>query len=491
MMNIVMVTSEAVPYAKTGGLGDVAGTLATQLSEHGHEVSLVLPFYRTIKENLSHWNLKELPGSLSVPMGDRTLSARVWVEERSPLLKAYFIEFNQFYDRPALYGENGKAYEDNGRRFSFLCKATLELLIKLKIAPDILHVNDWQASLVPYYLKTWFWSHALFKRTASVLTIHNMGYQGQSPMADSAFIGLNWMQVRSDEFEDHGGVNLLKGGIFYADMITTVSPTYAKEVVSEPGGCGLSSYLHRRGSDIIGILNGIDEEEWNCETDPYLPARYSADDLSGKSICKQSLQERFQLVRNPDIPIFGMVGRMAYQKGLQLVMECAESILSWELQLVVLGSGESIYTEFFKDLAGKHPQKVGLEIGFNQSLAHLIEAGSDFFIMPSLYEPCGLNQIYSMLYGTLPIVRRTGGLADTVLNFDEKTKKGTGFVFNDISAEALKNTIGWALSTWYDNYRAYQSLQQQAMRQQFGWHLAVEKYSEVYKKALERRLHWS
>jgi starch synthase len=317
-----------------------------------------------------------------------------------------------------------------------------------------------------------------------------MGYQGNFSMENSKFIGLNWMQVRSDEFEDHGGINLLKGGIFYADVITTVSPTYAKEILSEPGGCGLSRYLVRRAGDIEGILNGIDEAEWNCGTDSYLPQKFSADDLSGKAVCKEVLQHRFDLKPDPTIPIFGIVGRMAYQKGLQLLMECAETVLSWELQLIVLGNGESIYTNFFEYLAKTYRSKVGIYIGFQNELAHLIEAGSDFFIMPSLYEPCGLNQIYSMLYGSLPIVRATGGLNDTVQNFDEKHLTGTGFVFNDISGNALKNTIGWALSTWYNDNIAYHRLQQSAMRQKFGWNKAIVKYEAVYRKAGKRRKDW-
>lgn len=489
-MKILMVSSEAVPYVKTGGLGDVVGTLAHQLSLHGHNITLMLPFYRSIRENSSKLGLVPHKKTLSVAMGNSILNARVWQTSRSEFFQVFFIEFNDFFDRHAIYGENGKAYDDNGRRFSFFSKAALQIAIDFNIDPEIIHANDWQTALVPYYLKTWHWTSTQLSRASSVLTIHNMGYQGHTYLSDSSFIGLNWMQVRPDEFEDHGGINLLKGGIFYADMITTVSPTYAREIVTEPGGCGLSSYLTRRHLDIVGILNGIDEEEWNTETDTFLPKTYSSDDLSGKAVCKTTLQKRFGLKTESNIPVFGMVGRMAYQKGLQLFMDCAEEVLSWELQLVVLGSGESSYTRFFEYLSKKYPDRVGVTIGFDDELAHLIEAGSDFFIMPSLYEPCGLNQIYSMLYGTLPIVRATGGLADTVQNFDEDTDTGTGFVFYDIKSEALKNTIGWALSTWYNKHQSYLKLQQQAMNQNFGWTKAVKQYEIVYKKAIERRQHW-
>ncbi len=490
-MNIHLVSSEAVPYIQTGGLGDVVGTLARQLSFRGHSVSLTLPLYKSIKAKQKEFGLKSLSEPLRVTMGNQVLVCKIWKTSPEANLNVYFIEYNDFFNRDDLYGEEGKEYTDNGRRFSFFSKAALDLAIQLKIKPDVIHLNDWQTSLIAYYLKTWFWSEPLFRDTSSVLTIHNLGYQGHFPMSNSGFVGLNWMQMRSDEFEDNNGINPLKGGLFYADMITTVSPNYAKEILSEPGGCGLSSYLNRRKNDIVGILNGIDEQEWNCETDKYIPQTFSAKDLSGKKICKTTLQQHFGLKTDLDIPVFGMVGRLAYQKGMQLLMGCLEDVMSWDLQLIVLGSGNPFYAGYFENLAKFFPGKVGIYIGFQNELAHLIEAGSDFFLMPSLYEPCGLNQIYSMLYGTLPIVRATGGLVDTVRNFEEETLTGTGFMFNDITSEALKNTIGWALSTWYDKPGSYKAAQLTAMKQDFGWKTAVEKYEKVYEKAVHRRKSWS
>ncbi|MCG8333423.1 MAG: glycogen synthase [Proteobacteria bacterium] len=490
-MFIYMVSSEAVPYIQTGGLGDVVGTLAKQLTLKGHKVTLVLPFYKSIKAREREFALKPLSKPLTVKMGNRSLESKIWRTSPETNLNIYFIEYNDFFDRNDLYGEAGEEYKDNGRRFAFFSKAALDLSIHLKVKPDVIHINDWQTSLIAYYLKTWFWKEPLFKNTASVLTIHNLGYQGHFPMSNSEFVGLNWMQMRSDEFEDNNGINPLKGGLFYADMITTVSPTYAKEILSEPGGCGLSDYLTRRQNDIVGILNGIDDQEWHCETDRFIPQTFSANDLSGKKLCKAALQKRFGLNPDPAVPVFGMVGRLAYQKGMQLLMGCLEDVMSWELQLVVLGSGNPFYAGYFENLQRYFPEKVGIYIGFQNELAHLIEAGSDFFIMPSLYEPCGLNQIYSMLYGSLPIVRATGGLADTVRNFDEETQSGTGFVFDDITSEALKNTIGWALSTWYDKPESYKTVQLSAMKQDFGWQTAVEKYETVYDQAMGRRKSWS
>ncbi len=485
-----MASSEAVPYVQTGGLGDVVGTLSEELSRQQNTDSIVIPFYKTVRENPKLLGLKPLAKSLSVKMGNQILDCKVWKINRSKTYKIYFIEYNEFFDRNDLYGENGAEFKDNGRRFAFFSKAVLDLAIQQKIKPDVVHINDWQTALIAYYLKTWFWTEPSFENTASVLTIHNLGYQGHFPMENAEFVGLNWMQVRSDEFEDNNGINPLKGGLFYADMVTTVSPTYAKEILTEPGGCGLSSYLSRRKNDVVGILNGIDDKEWNCKTDKYIPQTYSAEDLSGKAMCKKALQKKFGLKTDPGIPVFGMVGRLAYQKGMQLLMGCLEDVLAWEIQLVVLGSGNPFYAGYYENLAGFFKEKVGIYIGFQNELAHLIEAGSDFFIMPSLYEPCGLNQIYSMLYGTLPIVRSTGGLADTVQNFNEKNLTGTGFVFNDINSEALKNTIGWALATWYNNQKGYKAIQQSAMKQGFGWQKAVKKYHSVYLKAIDRRKNW-
>ncbi len=490
-MKILMISSEAVPYAQTGGLGDVVGSLSTNLAEKGHHVTLIIPFYRLVRQNRSILNLHSTLTQLTVNMGDADMWCRIWETSPSSRFQVFFIEYNQYFNRPSIYDDGREAYPDNGVRFAFLSKAALDLAVKLKLRPDIVHAHDWQTALVPYYLKTWYWDQQVFKNTASVLTIHNMGYQGQFTHSISRFIGLNWMQLRSDEFEDHGGLNLLKGGIFYADQITTVSPTYAKEILSEPGGCGLSFYLNRRKGDIEGILNGIDDKEWNSRHDSYIPANYSSENMGGKAVCKKELQKRFGLKVDPKIPIFGIVSRMAHQKGLNLLMDCAEQILEWELQLVVLGSGDPFYSSFFGHLPKEYPGKVGTYIGFQTELAHLIEAGSDFFIMPSLYEPCGLNQIFSMLYGTLPIVRATGGLNDTVRNLDENTNKGNGFVFYDIKAEALKNTVGWALFTWYNNKKAYKAMQIQAMQQDFSWGNAIEKYEMIYQKALDRKKNWS
>jgi starch synthase len=487
-MKLLIVSSEAVPYIKTGGLGDIAGTLSTELAHRKHQVRLILPLYRHIDR--SKFILKAAIPALPVTMGDGILWCRVWEHERDAQLKVYFIEHNSFFDRPSIYGASNQAYFDNGQRFAFFSKAALELARKIDFKPDIVHANDWQTALVCYYLKTWHWDDAFFSNTASILTIHNIGYQGQTDRSFSHFIGLNWMQVRESEFEALGGINLLKGGIYYADQITTVSPTYAREILSEPGGNGLSPFLQRRRDDIIGILNGIDTTEWDPTSDCYLPANYSAQDLSGKAVCKEELQKLFTLTVDPDIPIFGVVSRMVTQKGLDLLKDCLPEVLTWHLQLVILGDGDPYFTDYFGNLPRFHPFKTGSYIGFEPQFAHLIEAGADFFLMPSRYEPCGLNQMFSLVYGTLPIVRATGGLNDTVENFNPVRNTGTGFVFHDISPEALKNTIGWALHTWYQRRDCYLKMQQRAMSRDFSWNHAVTAYEKAYRKARKRRRAW-
>lgn len=487
-MNILIASPEAVPFVKTGGLGDIVGAMTQELANRNHQVKLVLPLYSAIDR--STFRLKKTIEMMNVEMGNTTLSCRVWEADNGFMFDTYFIEYNQYFSRAELYGENNEAYLDNGRRFAFFSKAVLELAIQQEFKPDIIHVHDWQTAVIPYYLKTWKWETPIFDHTASVLTIHNLGYQGITDLSTSSFIGLNWMQVREEEFESMGSVNLLKGGIFYSDQLTTVSPTYASEILGEPGGCGLSKFLNRRQNDLTGILNGVDESEWNPTTDPFIPASYNSKDLSGKAVCKEKLQSDHQLEIDPEIPIFAFIGRFADQKGLSLLKDILDTILSWELQLIVLGSGDPFYSDLFGNLPRLHPGKVASYIGFQPELAHQFEAGADFFIMPSLYEPCGLNQMYSLLYGTLPIVRATGGLLDTVENYNETNDTGTGFIFNDIDAKALQNTIGWALNTWYNKPDAYRKMQKRGMEMDFSWRRSMSAYESVYEKAQGRQSHW-
>lgn len=487
-MKILMAASEAVPFLKTGGLGDVAGTLALELHKAGHEVILVLPKHGVI--NAQKFELTPKFSPFFVHMGNATFFASV-LETRIEGMPAYLIEYEDFFGRNPIYDDGKQAYPDNGARFAFFSKAVLDLSLALGFCPDVVHCSDWQTALIPYYLKTWGFEGDFYRKTASLLTIHNIGYQGIfDGLGLAPFIGLNWMQLRPEEFEAFGGLNYLKGGFFYADQITTVSPTYAKEILSEPGGNGLSAYLERRKSDVMGILNGIDTQEWNPAKDPFLPAPYTAKNMAGKAKAKEALQKEFLLEVNPNKPVLGVVSRLADQKGFDLLQAIIHELMTWDLQIVVLGSGDKSMEGFFGWLPSIYPGKMGSYIGFQPRLAHLIEAGSDFFVMPSRYEPCGLNQMYSMAYGTLPIVRATGGLADTVTNLDPKTGRGTGFVFADITPGALKDTIGWALYTWYNERPVIEKMAKQAMAQDFSWAKAVKGYEQAYAKALTRRMGW-
>ncbi len=487
-MKILITASEAVPYIKTGGLADVTGTLAVELAKARHEVILALPLYQQIDKE--KWGLELAVDFLGVKMGDSELYGRVWKKKVLSKLTVIFIEYDRYFDRNPIYNDGAKDYYDNGSRFAFLSKAALDACVSMDFQPDVVHANDWQTALMPYYVKTWNFPNGFFDNTACLLSIHNIGYQGHMPSDIMSFIGVQKWQFRDCEFESFGGLNFLKGGIFYADKVTTVSPSYADEILGEPGGSGLSPYLERRKDDVVGILNGIDLKEWNPKKDKLIPANFDAEDLSGKAICKADLQKEFGLPVDEKIPLFGLVGRLADQKGLDLLKGCIEELLTWDIQIVLLGSGDPELAAYFGSLPARFPTKFGSYIGFDPRLAHLIEAGSDFFIMPSRYEPCGLNQMYSLTYGTLPIVRATGGLKDTVENYEAGTGLGTGFVFETISVDALKNTIGWAVDTWFNHPKDIASMQQKALAQDFSWKQAIKQYVVAYKAAQKRRKLW-
>jgi starch synthase len=354
--------------------------------------------------------------------------------------------------------------------------------------PDVMHVHDWPTALIPVFLKTWDRILSPLAATASVLTIHNIGYPGLYHASAYPYIGVGNEFFNSDVFESHGGINLLKAGIHFADALTTVSPTHAREILEPAGGMGMAPYLNNRSADLFGILNGVDYEHWDPANDTLIPATFSPADLSGKAACKAGLQERFGLEQRGDLPTFGIVSRFARQKGFNLLREVLPNVLrNMAVQLVVLGTGDSETEDFFHWLTGVFPGRVGSYIGFSNELSHLIEAGSDFFLMPSLYEPCGLNQSYSMKYATLPIVRATGGLDDTVQNYDEATGAGTGFKFWETSGPALYDTIGWAVSTWFDRPKHIAQLRQQAMAQDFSWGDSARQYVAVYEHALRNR----
>lgn len=485
-LNILMIASECTPFIKTGGLADVVGSLPQALAELGHRVKVVLPLYSQI-DGIKH----HLQPSLS-PLGVWMGNGEEWcaaLTTRSGDVDVYFIESSKYFERFGLYHDaDFNDYQDNPRRFGFLSRAGLQLSKDLGFAPDIVHAHDWQSALAPAYLKIWHWNDTVLGKAASVLTIHNIAYQGVYSAADYDYLGLQWGNFTTDKFEDHGRVNFLKGGINYADMVNTVSPNYARETRTPEYAYGLAPYLNNKGPDYLGVLNGADYSTWDPALDSKIPANFSSADLSGKAECKRQLQRRFWLEEDPNIPLLGVVSRFVDQKGLDLLAQVIESVLrQMRVQFVILGAGEKGLETFYGSLPGSFPGRVGSYIGYNDELSHWIEAGSDFFIMPSRFEPCGLNQIYSLRYGTLPIVRATGGLDDTVIQYNEGDGSGTGFKFRDANATAIYYAIGWAVSTFYDRPQHMAKMIRQAMAQDFSWQVSARAYEEVYDKAMRNK----
>lgn len=485
-LKVLMVASECAPFAKTGGLGDVVAGLSKALEDLGHDVRICIPLYASV--DYVKWGLR-FERNACVHMGN---GEENWVGAHTTVLdggvKVWFVDYNRFFGRRGIYDEDNREYDDNAFRFGLLSKAALQLCKDAGWIPDVIHVHDWPTAVVAALLKTWDRILSPLSHTASVLTIHNIGYQGVYHASAMNYLGVGWEHFTADKFEDHGRINLLKAGVHFADVITTVSPTHAKEVLTPAGGMGLAPYLNGRGKDFIGILNGCDYEHWDPAIDPLIPSHYTASDMRGKAVCKAVLQQRFALEIDPHLPVFGIVGRFVPQKGFRLLMDALPRALNtMAMQVVVLGSGDWHTEAFFNWLALNYPGRVGVYIGFHNELSHLIEAGSDFFLMPSRYEPCGLNQMYSLKYGTLPIVRATGGLDDTVQNYDESTATGTGFKFWAANSLALYNTIGWANATWHDRPQHITQLRQHAMAQNFDWSESARKYLDVYQQALRNR----
>ena len=487
-MKIMMVTAEAVPFAKTGGLADMVSALSIQLSKAGHDVKIVMPRYYKIDRK----KLELVPGPMAIAAGQTETWCAVY-KTKMPgegSVEVYFIDHEQCFGRDGVYGVPGETdFHDNPYRFAVLCHGAFQICRKLGWYPDIIHAHDWSSCLAPVLLKN-VCRYCGFEKTASVLTIHNQGYQGQYPKDKFPALGIDWGLYYGAGFEHNGGINFLQAGVTCADMITTVSPTYAREIQSAEGGFGMDGLLRVRSEGIRGILNGADLRQWNPSCDKKIPAVYSVKDMSGKAVCKAQLQKRMGLEVIPDIPVVGIVTRLVDQKGIAEVFAptygSAYNICrDMKVQFAVLGSGETWCENEINTLQSKLPN-LRAYIGYDDALSHLIEAGSDFFLMPSKYEPCGLNQIYSMLYGTLPIVRRTGGLADTVENYNQETGEGTGFVFDALTPRAVYDTVGWAVWAYYNKKDHIKKMQLSGMKKTFGWDEAAEKYVEVYKEALYR-----
>ena len=476
----VIAASEGAPYVKTGGLGDVAGALPAALSRLGAEVALFLPYYRQIAQ--SGVKVKPTGWDVSVRTGARTIKPVV-LKAIDSLAPAYFIVCDEFFDRTGLYGTPAGDYFDNIERYAFFSRAVLESCKAGGIRPDVIHCNDWQTALIPAYLKGPYSTDSYFNRTATLFTIHNLAYQGLFDGNLFSLTGLDADQYTSEGLEFWGRVNLLKAGLVYADIINTVSRAYSFEIQTAEYGCGLDGVLATRKTDLYGVLNGVDYEEWNPGTDILIPENYNAADLAGKPICKKALVKNFGLKIRPGTPLIGMISRLAAQKGFDILVEAIESIRDYNFGLVILGSGDKPYQDLVERLAVSLPGKVGAKFAFDNKIAHLIEAGSDMFLMPSKYEPCGLNQMYSFRYGTVPIVRATGGLDDTVTDWGGG--EGNGFKFAQYSPEALADKIKEAFAAYTDK-AAWETLIKRIMKEDFSWGASAKNYLEIYKLAVEK-----
>ncbi len=473
MPKVLMVASEAAPFAKTGGLADVVGSLPGALHALGFQVAVLLPRYRDMKLD----GVRRVYDTLPIWLGAKLYETSVYqLGEEIPF---YFLHCPELYDRDGIYGTSLGDFPDNHIRFAVLARGALEVARRI-FRPDVIHCHDWQSGLVPTYIDTALAGDPTFLGMKTLLTIHNLGYQGLFPPKALAEVGLDASLFKPGGLEFFGRVNFLKAGIVYSDAINTVSKAYAREILTPEYGFGLDGLLRTRSTDVSGILNGVDYTQWNPETDPYLAANYSAKDLSGKLICKRELLREFGLdpERSTTHPLIGIVSRFAAQKGFDLIAEVGEELAKEDIALIVQGSGAAHYERIFLDLAAAHPSKVGVRVGYDEARAHRIEAGADMFLMPSRYEPCGLNQIYSLRYGTIPVVRATGGLDDTI-------EESTGFKFQEYSGVALLEAIREALAE-FQRPESWTARMLLAMSKDFSWNRSAREYGNLYLNLLGR-----
>ena len=482
-LKVLFVASECAPFAKTGGLGEVIGALPPALRRRGVDVRIVMPLYAGMP-----WRLFEpLEGIVTVPTWCGSTEARVRLS-RLPRtdVPVYFLEHRRYFDRPHFYGLGLDAYPDNLERFAFLSRGALELVKALGWIPDVIHAHDWQAALVPVYVDTVEWGNPLHG-SATVYSMHNLAYQGVYDGGAWRVTGLGFEHYHSRELEHFGTTNLTKAALYRSTKLATVSPRYAREIQTGAYGCGLDGVLRERAGDLVGILNGIDTDEWNPATDVHLPAHFDGDDLAGKARCKAALQAEAGLPVRPDVPLLAVIARLVPQKGIDVLAHALDTVLRWDVQMVVLGSGDAEAEAFFAERARARRDRLCAWIPFDDARAHRLQAGADLLVMPSRFEPCGLSQLYAMRYGTLPIVRATGGLVDTVTTYDEASGQGTGFVFHDLRPDSLADTIGWAVATWYARPAHIEWMRRRAMALDHSWERAAHAYVDLYLAAYERR----
>ena len=484
-MHIVFAASECVPYAKTGGLADVVGAVPREVVKLGHQATVYLPFYRQVREKVPE--TKTVIASLTIPFRYYNRFAAILDGGKHEGVQFYFVDCPELFDRESLYSTPSGDYADNWERFGLFSRAVLEAAKQIGV-PEIFHVHDWQTSMVPVYLRTTYSTDPAFHSVGTVLTVHNAGYQGKFPPQTTEQLLLPWEIFTMDRVEHYNTFNFLKGGIVYSDAITSVSPTYAKEIQTPAFGEGLDGVLRRRSAVIHGILNGVYYKEWDPATDRNIAAHYTPEKLDGKRECRRDLLHAFGAERVPDdAPVFGIVSRFATQKGFDLIAQIAPRLLSQDVFLVALGTGEPYYEDGFRNIAARYPDTSAVKIAYDNTLAHKIEAGADMFLMPSRYEPCGLNQIYSMKYGTVPIVHATGGLEDTVDEWDAKTGKGSGFKFRDQTPDALYAAIERATDVFRNDKKSWTKIMRNGMAKNFTWEGPAKGYVDVYRQVARSR----
>jgi starch synthase len=480
---VAFVTAEAFPYAKLGEMADVAYSLPKHLSSLGMEVSLFLPKYR--RPEIDSLPMERITSNLPVFLGDRTAKTSVFKGEQGKY-DVYFIDNPKYFWRDQIYGTGTREYLDNDERFIFFNKAVLEFLDRYKVKTDIIHCNNWPTALIPVFLKTQYTKKNHFRDTATVLTLHNIAYQGEYPPDSLMLTGLNLKYFTSRKLSLNGRFNFLKAGIMYADVLNTVSSTYKREILTKKHGLGLEEILRRRKDVFFSIRNGIDYEVWDPETDPYIAANYSPSDLDAKKTCKQDLIKEFGLPIHLKTPITGIVSYMRTHKGFDILLDAMEELLRLDMALVILGQGEEQYENQLIEIQRKHPDKVAVRLEMNPALTHKIAAGADIFLIPSLYEPCGLNQLYSFRYATVPVVRGTGGLEETVRPFQPTTSTGNGFVFKEYSSGAMLTALKEALK-YYKKPNKWKKILAEGLKENYSWDKAARRYRHLYKSAFDMK----
>lgn len=481
-MKILIASPEIFPFVKTGGLADVTGALPKALRDLGVDVRVVLPKHKGIEE--LGFPMRYRNHRISCQVSQSFVDAEI-VESEYDGITAYLVEKDEYYYRDYLYSTPDGDYLDNAERFIFFAKSILETIKVTGFVPDVLHCNDWETSLAPVFLETLYKTDPELAKVATLLTIHNLGYQGIFWHYDMHLLNIGWEYFTPESLEFFGHINFLKGGIVFSDILNTVSKQYSREIQTPEFGCGLDGILTTRREDLYGIVNGIDYNDWNPETDKFLPVNYGVGDPAKKAVCKKALQQAFDLPADPGVPLAATISRLADQKGFDLISDAMEEMAALGMQYVILGTGERKYHDLLTQLAKKYPGAFSVKIAYDNALAHLIEAGSDLFLMPSRYEPCGLNQLYSLKYGTVPVVRGVGGLEDTIIDYTTAPQTGTGFKFYEYTKEAMLDAIDRALSLYRDK-KAWPDLVARCMKEDFSWGKSAREYGELYKKAIAK-----